>query len=88
MSLLQSSHGEDTKYYDIGERRTSPPRYERSILERLHKVLLAPCPASAAFCKMAPPCWQIWNVHSETDLILVMTGQGNLKACKPKFGSN
>ena len=37
---LQSSHGEDTKYYDIGDRRRSPPRYERSILERLHKVCL------------------------------------------------
>ena len=36
--LLQSSHGEDTKYYDIGDRRRSPPRYERSILERLHKA--------------------------------------------------
>ena len=44
---LQSSHGEDTKYYDIGDRRRSPPRYERSILERLHKacpVLLSLCP--------------------------------------------
>ncbi len=41
LCMSQSSHGEDTKYYDIGDRRRSPPRYERSILERLHKV----CPA-------------------------------------------
>lgn len=38
---LQSSHGEDTKYYDIGERHRSPPRYERSVLERLHGVGLS-----------------------------------------------
>lgn len=35
---VQSSHGEDTKYYEIWDRRRSPPRYERSILERLHRV--------------------------------------------------
>ena len=38
MLWVQSSHGEDTKYYDVGDRRGSPPRYERSILERLHGV--------------------------------------------------
>ncbi len=49
LSLLQSSHGEDTKYYDIGDRRRSPPRYERSILERLHKA----CP----FCSLLHLLW-------------------------------
>ena len=38
MLWVKISHVEDTKYYDVGDRRRSPPRYERSILERLHGV--------------------------------------------------
>ncbi|CAK0783551.1 hypothetical protein CVIRNUC_006750 [Coccomyxa viridis] len=43
-----SSHGEDTKYYDVGDRRRSPPRYERSILERLHGGALEESSAARA----------------------------------------
>lgn len=46
--MVQSSHGEDTKYYDVGDRRRSPPRYERSILERLHGVSRAQNPISCS----------------------------------------
>ena len=35
---MQSSQGDDTKYYDVKDRQRSPPRYERAVLERLHEV--------------------------------------------------
>lgn len=55
-ALLQSSHGEDTKYYDIGDRRRSPPRYERSILERLHKVRLVSIQCATLLpCQLTTP---------------------------------
>ena len=50
MVWVQSSHGEDTKYYDVGDRRRSPPRYERSILERLHGVSSTRSPISCSAC--------------------------------------
>ena len=37
--MVQSSHGDDTKYYDVRDRQRSPPRYERAVLERLHEVI-------------------------------------------------
>ncbi|KAK9905071.1 hypothetical protein WJX75_009256 [Coccomyxa subellipsoidea] len=37
-----SSHGDDTKYYNVRDRQRSPPRYERAVLERLHEALPTP----------------------------------------------
>lgn len=69
---LQSSQGDDTKYYDVRERQRSPPRYERAVLERLHEVVMTPhviphqCSSMAVSCQAAaidqfpssPPVWR------------------------------
>ena len=55
MLRVQSSHGEDTKYYDVGDRRRSPPRYERSILERLHGVSSAWSSIPCSPCVLTHP---------------------------------
>ena len=38
MPAQQGSHEDGTHYYDARERRRSPPRYERAVLDRLHRV--------------------------------------------------